>query len=256
MTRTARCPTLSAIMCPKETEMYLWYAREAYPYTRRDDLDQCRATVQTVVRRVTLLGKEGAFDNKTILLMGDDDLLSLAILHAHPEARIMVIDKDAELLSYILGMNTNLGCINYDVRSPLPSELVNAYDVVFTDPPYTTAGQELFLRRAVRAMKPKNGSVLYMCGSVLYLDEAKIMGIISLAECFGLKLEHCYSGFNDYELLDDVARDMVLAGKDPKKEPFSSNLYKYVAEWTIGDRIEDDASIEDLDIYNYGHTNG
>ena len=51
--------------------------------------------------------------------------------------------------------------IEHDLREPLPAELSGGFDVVVTDPPYTVAGAELFLSRAVAALAPQPGRHMF-----------------------------------------------------------------------------------------------
>jgi DNA-directed RNA polymerase subunit RPC12/RpoP len=45
-----------------------------------------------------------------------------------------------------------IDAVAHDLREPLPTALVRAFDTVTTDPPYTLAGAELFLGRASEAL--------------------------------------------------------------------------------------------------------
>ena len=74
------------------------------------DLDQTHCTVDTKIRRVLRMHEAGALDGKAIILLGDDDLISvaLALFCALPGSaarirRLAVLDTDADLLACIGG---------------------------------------------------------------------------------------------------------------------------------------------------------
>jgi predicted methyltransferase len=128
----------------------------------RLELDQSHCTVETKIRRVLALDDAGALDGKRVLLLGDDDLTSLAVdLVARRLGRsegirsVTVVDVDPALVSFLRRSLRNapfsFDAIVHDLREPLPANLRGSADVVLTDPPYTVAGAELFLSRAAQA---------------------------------------------------------------------------------------------------------
>ncbi len=137
------------------------------------ELDQAHCTVPTKIRRVLRMHEAGALDGKAIIVLGDDDLtaVAMAAFAALPGSatrirRLTVLDTDADVLSFIAervaGTGTEVELCQHDLREPLPSRLTGAFDVACTDPPYTVAGAELFLSRAVSALSTDPGS---MCSS-------------------------------------------------------------------------------------------
>jgi len=134
----------------------------------KPELDQTHCTVETKLRRVLRMHAAHALAGQRILLLGDDDLVSLAIVafaawtgHAEVIRRLAVVDTDPDVLGWIgkqaarSGVRVDL--IEHDLRQPLPAGLAEGFDVVATDPPYTVAGAELFLSRAVEALAPEPG---------------------------------------------------------------------------------------------------
>ena len=55
--------------------------------------------------------------------------------------------------------------------SPLPGGLAGGFDVACTDPPYTVAGAELFLSRAVSALAPEPGRHVFFSFGARRPDE-------------------------------------------------------------------------------------
>ncbi len=171
------------------------------------DLDQTHCTADTKLRRVLAMHEAGALAGQRILLLGDDDLVSVALAvfagHAGPAGRpraVTVLDCDPDLVGYLRG---ELGAralaaevIEHDLRDPLPAALTGAFDVACTDPPYTVAGAELFLSRAVAALAPgAGGHVFFSFGP---RRPAETVATQRLMADMGLAVRSLTPGFNSY----------------------------------------------------------
>ncbi|MFJ3493264.1 GNAT family N-acetyltransferase [Streptomyces sp. NPDC086091] len=127
-------------------------------------IDQSHCTPETKVRRVLALLTAGALPGGSLLLIGDDDLISLAVavvgdvLGAPLVERVTVVDISPEILAYVrevsAGLGTRVETVEHDLRHPLPAALHDGFDVAMTDPPYTPEGARLFLSRAVEGLRP------------------------------------------------------------------------------------------------------
>jgi predicted methyltransferase len=128
----------------------------------RLEIDQTHCTVETKIRRVLALYEAGALEDRRILLLGDDDLTSLAIslvvqqLGSRATLRgVAVVDVDPALVDFLRRALVDapfpVEVVRHDLREPLADTLVGWADTVFTDPPYTSSGASLFLSRAVEA---------------------------------------------------------------------------------------------------------
>jgi predicted methyltransferase len=148
-------------------------AREAPP--ARFELDQCHCTVETKLRRVLALHEADALVGRRILLLGDDDLVSLALASvvrrfgsASTLAGLTVVDLDSAVVSFVRRRLEKapfpVECVRHDLREPLPVSLHGRFDSVLTDPPYTLAGARLFLSRAATALRT-GGKVFLSFGS-------------------------------------------------------------------------------------------
>jgi predicted methyltransferase len=126
-------------------------------------LDQAPCTPETALLRAVLMLQTGALEGKRVLLLGDDDSVSIAIgLLARSLGRdsiardVVVIDADARRVSFLKDVAERekiaLELVHHDLRQPLPAALRRAFDVVATDPPYTLEGARLFLGRAGEAL--------------------------------------------------------------------------------------------------------
>lgn len=141
----------------------------------RVELDQCHCTVETKLRRVLALHEADALVGRRILVLGDDDLISLAINSLVRRfgsrstiAQLTLLDVDPNVVGYarqeLASAPFPVACIEHDLRDPLPARLAGSFDTVLTDPPYTVPGARLFLSRAADALRV-GGTVLLSFGS-------------------------------------------------------------------------------------------
>jgi N4-bis(aminopropyl)spermidine synthase len=173
----------------------------------KPELDQTHCTVETKLRRVLRMHAAHALAGQRILLLGDDDLVSLAIVafaawtgHAEVIRRLAVVDTDPDVLGWIgkqaarSGVRVDL--IEHDLRQPLPAGLAEGFDVVATDPPYTVAGAELFLSRAVEALAPEPGRHVFFSFGARRPEQTVAVqaGIAQL----GLAVRSLTPNFNSY----------------------------------------------------------
>ncbi|MER5193423.1 GNAT family N-acetyltransferase [Streptomyces sp. NPDC002755] len=170
-------------------------------------IDQSHCTAETKVRRVLALLTAGALPGGSLLLIGDDDLVSLAVavvgdvLGTPIVERVTVVDISPEILDYIqkvsAGLGTRVETVQHDLRLPLPAELHGQHDVAMTDPPYTAEGARLFLSRAVEGLRPGPAHSVFFSFGGKSPDEMlevqrEIMGL-------GLVTNGFIRNFNEYE---------------------------------------------------------
>ncbi|WP_406008866.1 GNAT family N-acetyltransferase [Streptomyces sp. NBC_00637] len=170
-------------------------------------IDQSHCTAETKVRRVLALLTAGALPGGSLLLIGDDDLVSLAVavvgevLGGPIVERVTVVDISPEILDYIqkvsAGLGTRVETVRHDLRLPLPAELHEQHDVAMTDPPYTPEGARLFLSRAVEGLRPGPAHSVFFSFGGKSPDEMlevqrEIMGL-------GLVTNGFVRNFNEYE---------------------------------------------------------
>ncbi len=171
------------------------------------ELDQTHCTIDTKLGRVLRLQRARALGGQRIILLGDDDLVSVAIAHvaaltgsARAIRRLTVVDTDADILAWIdrnvADTGTVVETVHHDLRRPLPADLASGFDVAATDPPYTVAGAQLFLSRAVSALVPKPGRHVFFSFGARRPDET-IAVQRAMAE-MGLVVKSLAPGFNEY----------------------------------------------------------
>jgi N4-bis(aminopropyl)spermidine synthase len=246
---SARCPEcggrgVSSPEVAARLTAELSEAAEAAPEAK-PELDQTHCTVDTKIARVLALHESGALAGTRILLLGDDDLVSVAIarftglhgtagrgsaatrdgavalqsagdddavaLHAAGGLagaaglagrvrQLTVVDTDQDVLDCIAAQTAdsglNLRLVRHDLRQPLPADLVGAFDVACTDPPYTVAGAELFLSRAVAALAPGGGQHVFFSFGARRPDETAAVQL-AIAR-MGLAVRVLLPNFNTY----------------------------------------------------------
>ena len=246
---TARCPEcggrgVSSPEVAARLTAELSEAAEAAPEAK-PELDQTHCTVDTKIARVLALHESGALAGTRILLLGDDDLVSVAIarftglhgtagrgsaatregavalqnagdddaaaLHAAGGLagaaglagrvrQLTVVDTDQDVLDCIAAQTADSGLdlrlVRHDLRQPLPADLVGGFDVACTDPPYTVAGAELFLSRAVAALAPGGGQHVFFSFGARRPDD--MLRTQQLIAGLGLVLRGLTPNFNEY----------------------------------------------------------
>jgi N4-bis(aminopropyl)spermidine synthase len=207
----ARCPVCQgrSVVIPVELDGLvgqLHEAAEGAPRARAE-LDQTHCTVETKISRVLRMQEARALAGQRILLLGDDDLVSVAIAqYAAWSGRqatiraLAVVDTDPAVLAWAGEQVSRAGVspelVRHDLREPLPAGLVNRFDVVATDPPYTVAGARLFLSRAVSGLVPEPGRHVFFSFGARRPDET--LAVQQDIAAMGLVVRSLSPGFNSY----------------------------------------------------------
>ncbi|MFB0616240.1 GNAT family N-acetyltransferase [Streptomyces sp. AGS-58] len=170
-------------------------------------LDQSKCTPETKVRRVLALLSAGTLPGGSLLLIGDDDLISLAVavvgdvLGAPLVDQVTVVDISPDILGYIERVSADLGTrvrtVQHDLRNPLPEELHRQFDVAMTDPPYTPEGARLFLSRAVEGLRQGPAHSIFLSFGGKSPDE--MLQVQREIMELGLVTNGYIRNFNEYE---------------------------------------------------------
>lgn len=127
--------------------------------------DQGALTADSVFRRLALMYAKGDVVDQRILLLGDDDLLSIALALTGLPREIVVVEIDPRLCDFIrrvaLEKNLNLRVIQHDARERLPVELRAHFDTFVTDPSETIQGLLLFVEKGLAMLSPGGGRAGY-----------------------------------------------------------------------------------------------
>lgn len=165
-------------------------------------LDQFRATKETVWRRAVLMRDRGDLDGRRLLFLGDADWTCLAVAFLKQTRRIFVLDIDDRVLDDLKEVSQGLGlkieCLKHDLANPLPNHLLGNFDVVFSDPPYTDRGVNLFLSRSIEALDKNLASRIFFCYGQSDRAREKTLIIQGLLNHSGLLIEECLPKFNRY----------------------------------------------------------
>jgi len=172
-------------------------------------LDQAFGTAKTAVKRAMLALENFTLIGKSVLCVGDDDLVSLALgfllqelfpNHGAKKARIVVLDVDQGILNYIGDVSKQQGFAiqghALNLRHSLPSEFLNTFDCFFTDPPYTHDGMALFLSRGIDALKKEKGHNVFLSFGKKPLEENLKIQQTILGH--GLSIKAIVDSFNEY----------------------------------------------------------
>jgi hypothetical protein len=168
-------------------------------------LDQCPCTPETAILRALLMLETGALEGRRVLILGDDDSLSLAIglvgraLGKGDLTRgVTVIESDPRRVAFLRDAAARdaiaLRPIEHDLRAPLPAEFARAFDTAATDPPYTLAGATLFLGRAAAALTG-DGACYF---SFTRWPPAQLAGLQRVILDLGFAVRAAHPGFNRY----------------------------------------------------------
>ncbi|MBN1484735.1 MAG: bis-aminopropyl spermidine synthase family protein [Chloroflexia bacterium] len=170
-------------------------------------LDQAHGTPETALRRALAMYHEGALEGQALLILGDDDLVSVAVGLLSRELaggrllrRLTVLDVDRRFLEHIEAAGRELDLaietIAHDLRQPLPEELRGQFHTAETDPPYTLPGLRLFLGRALEGLRPEGGRDLFV--SYAPRDPAGQRDLLAACTDLGLAPFSVTPDFNRY----------------------------------------------------------
>lgn len=112
---------------------------------------------EEVVARVALMSLRGDLRRRSFILIGDDDLLSIALSLTGQPSRITVLDIDERLGSFIEEAADTRGFDiefrRYNVADPLPEDLIGEFDVFSSEPLETHSGLRAFISRGVSCLR-------------------------------------------------------------------------------------------------------
>lgn len=188
---------------------------ESRPKANRQ-FDQFFATEKSIFDKISLISQSGDFYNRSVCILGDDDLLSLAIATLNQAKKITVFEIDPQICDYIKSQKQDIEVISFDLKNKIPQNLKNQFDLIITDPPYTAAGISLFLNRGIELLKPLLTSRIYLsCGTSDRAREREL-AFQQIIWQMGLLINSKYFQFNQYIGADSIGNRSSL----------------YVLDWT------------------------
>ncbi len=194
-------------------------------------------------------------ERKRIILLGDDDLLSVAIAATKLPMNVTVVDLDLALLNRVRHWSKGgrVEIVNHDLRVGFPLRLRRQFNIASADPPYTLAGQLLFAHRAMMAIRSSGHADLYICASRLYLTNNHIKEIEHFQLSGGFEISQVYENFNRYVAPKDVLSDMARLGVNWTSGYMESTLFHFVRCRRA--KPPDLPTVAYNDIYTYGESN-
>ncbi|MEM5836373.1 MAG: bis-aminopropyl spermidine synthase family protein [Candidatus Aenigmatarchaeota archaeon] len=110
-----------------------------------------------VIARVAFMQYNNDLEEKKIILIGDDDLLSIALALTNLPSRILVLDIDERIGSFIEKVSKKhkfkIEFQEYNVAEPLPKKFLGKFDVFSSEPLETLTALKAFVLRGVSALK-------------------------------------------------------------------------------------------------------
>jgi hypothetical protein len=202
-------------------------------------LDQSHALPETSVRRALYLHENDALEGRDVIVLGDDDLTSVAISLVSSTLslrirRLFVLEQDSRLVAFLQGIASDeampIEVVQHDLREELPPGIAGAFDVFATDPPYTLEGLGLFVSRGVSALRSDPGKQGYI--SFGYRRPAESATGLGMLASMGLAPVEVLPEFNHYEGAQVLAgvsqmiRTVSTGNPDPKiRGEYSGALY-------------------------------
>ncbi len=216
----------------RETVGLLQSIKEKRPSSKRE-YDQFTATRETTARRATLLSFFGDVKGKKLLFLGDDDFTSIATASLKEAERIVAVDIDERILREIHDLSGSHGfgieTVEYDARKKLPKELKGKFDIVFTDPPYTPEGFNLFVSRAIETLDRNNKAArVYACYGNSDRAKERFLPIYEVFTNSGLMMRWVFDKFNRYQGAESIgsSSSLFIAEITPKTKPVVKGNYE------------------------------
>lgn len=132
-----------------------------------------------------------------VLVLGDDDLVGLALVELTDTLRVDILELDADLVSFLQERSRGRYTIlEHNLRNGVPESMLDTYDAVTTDPPYADDGMRFFLECARSSLKKTPESRLFL---------STYPGLLESPEQFwtdlddlGFKVDHTHRYFSRY----------------------------------------------------------
>ena len=196
------------------------------------DYDQGYIKEEDVMRRIAFIYERGDLENAKIIVIGDDDLISLGMALTDLPKRIVVLEIDDRLINFINENAKKYGfpveARKFDVRNDIDKELCKKFDIFITDPVETIEGITLFLSRAASGLKGE-GSVGYFGLTHLEASLKKWQKIERRLLSMNFVITDMLRDFNVYPM----SNNLELAAED-------YIVYRKIAKITGNNRIDAD----------------
>ncbi len=117
---------------------------------------------QDLALKASFMYERGDLEDRSILLIGDDDLFSLYLGLLGMARGILVLDIDRRILRFVREKAAEFGLdiqtMEFDLTRSLPHHLHYAFDVFVSEPPEGIKGMTTFLRRGIKSLNKVEGA--------------------------------------------------------------------------------------------------
>ncbi|MCB9643787.1 MAG: bis-aminopropyl spermidine synthase family protein [Myxococcales bacterium] len=173
------------------------------------DFDQLYCAPETSKRRADRIRE--SFDSPVckVLMLGDDDLISV-VLAQDFRGEVHMVDLDDRLHEYIAQKDPSIHRHKADfIYSGMPKEMHQQYDAVVLDPPWDAYRMGCFLEKAMYCLKDDLDARIYMsyCPLVLEFHEKKLEQLQTRVARLGFTFERIETAFNLYDLKPETLPD-------------------------------------------------
>lgn len=163
--------------------------------------DQGYVTPENSFARVALADSRGDLRSKTVIVLGDDDLMSIALALSGLPKKVTILEIDERVVNFIKDVsnryNLNIDVRLHDLRKPLPEDVVGNYDTFFTDPPETVEAIKAFVGRGAATLKgPRSVGYFGVTRRESSLDKWRKIQKVLLD--MGLVITDLLHNFNEY----------------------------------------------------------
>ncbi|SHF19589.1 hypothetical protein SAMN02746089_01460 [Caldanaerobius fijiensis DSM 17918] len=212
--------------------------------------DQAYVTEETAVARIALMADRGDLHGKDIIILGDDDLTSIAAALSGLPNRIMVLEVDERIVRFINDVaskhNLSIEARLHDLSKKLPDEYVGRFDTFLTDPPDTLEALKLFVRRGITSLKGEGCAGYFgVTSAEASLNKWYKFQSALLAEC-NVVITDIIHDFNRYVnwnyLLENVSNDLPFMQRKPSNIWYCSSMYRIE---TVGNPAHINGDISD-----------
>jgi predicted methyltransferase len=189
-----------------------------------------------VIARVAFIHFSNDLENKKFVLIGDDDLLSIALALTNLPRKICVLDIDERLGSFIEKINKKyrfeVDFYPYNVAEPLPKKFVGKFDVFSSEPLETLSGLKAFIVRGVSCLKENSSGYFGLTrAEASYKKWLEIEKILTKMNCV---ITDLISGFSKYPTSYEnisyenfVKRICFPVEKNNNIEWYKSSLFRF-----------------------------
>ncbi len=181
------------------------------------DYDQGYIRPEDLMQRVAFIYERGDVEGADIMVIGDDDLISIALALTEMPHKITVLEIDDRLIKFINDAAEKydfpITAHKFDVRHDVPEQFIGSYDVFITDPVETIPGITLFLSRAASTLRKAGAGYFGLTHIEASLPKWQQIERILLDMNF--VITDILRDFNVYPMLDnlDISEDNYIVRK-------------------------------------------